>query len=72
MLSQLFLTHLDLFRMIRSQTDLRDTPRDAVKASSFVRITQPHLNQREHTMHMFQNFAPLAFDRVASRRCEIS
>ena len=52
--------------------DLCDTPRDAVQTSFFVRITQPHLNQRKHTMHMFQNFAPLAFDRVASRRCEIS
>jgi hypothetical protein len=38
--------------------DLSDPPRDAVKTSSFVRITQPHLNQRKHTMHMFQNFAP--------------
>jgi hypothetical protein len=51
--------------------DLRDTPRDAVKASFFVRITLFNLGQRKHALNMFQNFAPLVFNHVANHRGEI-
>ena len=51
--------------------DLRDTPRDAVKASFFVRITLLNLSQCKHALNMFQNFAPLVFNHVADHRGEI-
>jgi hypothetical protein len=51
--------------------DLRDTPRDAVKAHFLVRITLLNLSQCKHALNMFQNFAPLVLNHVPDHRGEI-